>query len=79
MGAGGQRGRCRRAGCQCPWPLRYSQLLEFLQNGICLTLIIFFFFLFGDLPIIRHKLKGINTDLWELQDKSLTLGCLLSK
>lgn len=35
--------------------------------------IFFFFFLFGDLPIIRHKLKGINTDLWELQDKSLAL------
>lgn len=32
-----------------------------------------FFFLFGDLPIVRHKLKGINTDLWELQDKSLAL------
>ena len=32
-----------------------------------------FFFFFCDLPIIRHKLKGINTDLWDLQDKSLAL------
>ena len=34
---------------------------------------LFFPFLFGDLPIIRHKLKGINTGLWELQDKSVAL------
>lgn len=32
-----------------------------------------FSFLFGDLPIIRHKLKGINTGLWELRDKSVAL------
>ena len=31
------------------------------------------FFFFFDLPIVRQKLKGINTDLWELQDKSLAL------